>query len=57
MDEWNVDDVVDWFQTIGHMQYDKSIREHQVGELELTKHDHRDCFLLALIFGVFSSCA
>ncbi|CAM9937495.1 unnamed protein product, partial [Pylaiella littoralis] len=35
MDEWNVDDVVDWFRTIGHMQYDKSIREHQVDGLLL----------------------
>lgn len=35
MDEWNVNDVVEWFQSIGHMQYEKSIREHQVGEEEL----------------------
>lgn len=31
MDEWNVNDVVEWFQTIGHIQYEKRIREHQVG--------------------------
>ncbi|CAN0415368.1 unnamed protein product, partial [Ectocarpus sp. 12 AP-2014] len=24
MDEWNVEDVVEWFQSIGHNQYDKS---------------------------------
>eukprot|EP00752_Nemacystus_decipiens_P007166 g6417.t1 len=35
MDEWNVDDVVEWFQTIGHMQYEKQIREHKVDGLLL----------------------
>ncbi|CAM9178655.1 unnamed protein product, partial [Ectocarpus fasciculatus] len=35
MDEWNVEDVVEWFQSIGHNQYDKSIREHQVDGLLL----------------------
>lgn len=32
MDVWKIDDVVEWFQSIGHGQYEKSIREHQVGD-------------------------
>ncbi|CAM9710007.1 unnamed protein product, partial [Hapterophycus canaliculatus] len=35
MDVWKVDDVVEWFQGIGHGQYEKSIREHQVDGLLL----------------------
>lgn len=38
MDLWKVDDVVEWFQSIGHTQYEKSIREHQVGECQTPVH-------------------
>lgn len=30
MDEWDVSAVVEWFRSIGYVQYDTSIREHQV---------------------------
>lgn len=31
MDEWDTDAVVAWFHSIGYKQFDKSIKEHQVG--------------------------